>query len=87
MEDPLSVDGKTLALQGVGVRKKFILSVYVGGLYLTTPTRDGTAAIAADEPKRLSLVFLREVDGPRGGPPRPSGRVSRPTTPKIPSTP
>ena len=48
----------------MGVRKKFIISVYVGGLYLTTPTREGGAAIAADEPKRLSLVFLREVDGP-----------------------
>lgn len=64
MEETLSVEGRTLALQGMGVRKKFIVSVYVGGLYLTTPSRDGVAATAADEPKRISLVFLRDVDGP-----------------------
>ena len=43
------VDGRTLALQGAGVRKKLVFSVYVGALYLTTATSDGAKAIAADE--------------------------------------
>jgi hypothetical protein len=62
MKDSLDLDGKKLVLQGLGVRKKFFVSVYVGGLYLTTPTKDAAAALSADEPKRIALSFLREVD-------------------------
>ncbi|MBI5018162.1 MAG: chalcone isomerase family protein [Deltaproteobacteria bacterium] len=61
----ISAEGKTLKLQGAGLRKKFVFSVYVGALYLTVPTSDASAAVRADEPKRISLTFLRDVDGPK----------------------
>lgn len=59
----LQAEGKTLKLQGAGLRKKLVFKVYVGALYLTVPTADAAAAIRADEPKRISLTFLRDVDG------------------------
>lgn len=59
--DSVQVQGRTLALQGLGLRKKFVVSVYVGALYLATPTADAATAIAADEPKRIALHFLRDV--------------------------
>ena len=60
--DTSSVGGKPVTLNGMGVRVAYIfVKVYVGGLYLTTPTHDGTAATQADEPKRVLLQFLRDV--------------------------
>jgi len=59
--DTVVADGHTLTLQGAGVRKKLVFSVYVGALYLTTATSDAAKVIAADEPKRISLHFLRDV--------------------------
>ncbi len=59
--DSVQVEGQTLTLQGLGLRKKFVFSVYVGALYLATPTADAAAAIAADEPKRIVMHFLRDV--------------------------
>jgi len=61
--DSIQVDGHNLQLQGLGLRKKFVFSVYVGALYLATPTADAAAAIAADEPKRIEMHFLRDVGG------------------------
>lgn len=61
LPDTLDVDGQTLKLQGMGLRKKFLFSVYVGALYLVTPTPDADAAIGADEPKRISMHFVRDV--------------------------
>ena len=34
MEDKTTVNGQTLVLNGAGLRKKFFIKVYVGGLYL-----------------------------------------------------
>jgi hypothetical protein len=42
----------------MGVRKKLFIKVYVGGLYLATPSHDAAAIIAADEPKRVVMHFL-----------------------------
>ena len=55
MPDTLSVGGKTLKLNGLGLRKKAIVKVYVGGLYLETPSKDA----AADGKVNLE-VFHRE---------------------------
>jgi hypothetical protein len=55
------VDGHNLKLNGVGVRSKFFVSVYVGSLYLTNPTSDAKAAIDADEAKRIDMNMLRDV--------------------------
>ena len=63
LDDTLTLESSNLTLQGMGIRKKFFISVYVGGLYLTTPTQDAAAAIAADEAKRITMVFKRDVGG------------------------
>lgn len=58
----VQVDGNTIKLNGVGVRSKFFVSVYVGALFLTNTTGDAKAAIAADEAKRIDMHMLRDVD-------------------------
>lgn len=60
--DTATVGGQSVTLNGMGVRVAYIfVKVYVGGLYLATPTHDGTAAVQTDEPKRVLLQFLRDV--------------------------
>lgn len=59
--DTVDVAGQTLKLNGTGLRKKFIIKVYVAGLYLTEPSRDAEAIVKADAPKRVRMVFLRDV--------------------------
>ncbi|HEY6099816.1 MAG TPA: chalcone isomerase family protein, partial [Anaeromyxobacter sp.] len=60
--DTVSVGGQELKLNGAGVRTKFFVKVYAGGLYLPQPTQDADAVLAADAPRRVRMVFLREVD-------------------------
>lgn len=55
-------EGTTLKLNGAGLRKKLFFKVYAGGLYLAQPSRDPAAIVAADAPKRVVMVFLRDVD-------------------------
>lgn len=60
--DTVTVGGKTVTLNGMGVRVAYMFAkVYVAGLYLEHPTHGGPAAIQGDEPKRIQLQFLREV--------------------------
>lgn len=59
--DSAVVGGQTLQLNGAGLRKKFIIKVYAGGLYLAEPSKDAAAVVAADAPKRVRMVFLRDV--------------------------
>ena len=53
--------GKVLRLNGAGLRKRFVIKVYAGGLYLAEPSRDAAGIVAADAPKRVRMVFLRSV--------------------------
>jgi len=60
--DTASVAGATLQLNGVGVRTAYVfVKVYVAALYLPKKTSDAKAVIERNEPKRLTLQFLREV--------------------------
>ena len=62
LPDTATVGGAPVKLNGLGLRKAYVfVKVYVAGLYLATPTKDASAAIGTDEPKRLVLQFLREV--------------------------
>ncbi len=62
--DTSTVDGKTLVLNGAGLRKKSFLGikVYVGALYVTQRASDGAAVVALDAPKQIRLTLLRDVD-------------------------
>ena len=60
--DTATVGGKTVQLDGMGVRVAFVfVKVYVAGLYLEQKTGDAQAAVQTDEAKRMVLQFLREV--------------------------
>lgn len=61
--DVAAIGGKECRLNGVGVRKKVIISVYLGALYQATPTGDAAAAIAAEEPKRIVMHFVHSKVG------------------------
>ena len=58
LPDSASVGGKTLVLNGLGLRSKLFIKVYVGGLYVETKSVDAAALIAADAPKKLVMHFL-----------------------------
>ena len=47
-----------LVLNGGGIRTKFMMDIYVGGLYLTAPNRKADAIIAADEPMAIKLHMV-----------------------------
>jgi hypothetical protein len=53
--------GRTLNLNGVGIRKRFGFSVYVCGLYLQKTCSTLDEVIAAPGAKRIWLVLLRDI--------------------------
>lgn len=59
--DSITLDGKELVHNGSGVRKKFIVKVYVGSLFLPQRSKDADSIIAADEVRSVRLVFMRDV--------------------------
>ncbi len=62
MPDTLTVEGKTLKLNGAGLRKKVVFKVYVAGLYLETPSHDAAAVVSADSVKSMRLSILRSLE-------------------------
>ena len=62
--DRVRVDGKNLVLNGFGTRKATFLrvKVYVGALYLETPSRDAEAISASRQVIRVHTQFTRDVD-------------------------
>lgn len=58
MPDTAVVAGKTLDLNGQGLRTKFFFRIYVAGLYLGTRTHDPAAAVSSDEVKQIVMHFV-----------------------------
>ncbi len=58
LPDTATVGGESLVLNGMGLREKFFIDVYVGGLYVKSKSSDAKALIAADEPKRIVMHFI-----------------------------
>ena len=61
MPDTLSAGGKTLQLNGLGLRKKAMFKVYVGALYLETPSKDAAAILGSTQAKVVRMHFLRDL--------------------------
>ncbi|HEY4640003.1 MAG TPA: chalcone isomerase family protein [Thermoanaerobaculia bacterium] len=61
MEDKTTVNAQNLALNGAGLRKKFFIKVYVGGLYLPAKMSNPAAILASDTPRRMIMHFLYSV--------------------------
>lgn len=61
MDDQITVDGKALVLDGMGLREKYTFDVYVAGLYLPVKQKDAAKVLAADEPRRMVMHWVRDV--------------------------
>lgn len=61
-EPAAEVAGSALALNGAGIRTRFMFKVYAAGLYLPQKTASADQAIAAPGAKRISLTMLRELE-------------------------
>ena len=58
----IDVEGQALVLNGTATRKKFIVKVYVAGLYLPARETDAERILDADEPRHLVMQFVHDVD-------------------------
>ena len=58
LPDTMQVGGTTLVLNGLGLRKKFVVKVYVAGLYVEHKSSDASAVMNADAPKQVVMQFL-----------------------------
>ncbi|MCF7847597.1 MAG: chalcone isomerase family protein [Kiritimatiellales bacterium] len=58
MPDTLKTGKAELKLNGAGVRKKFFMDMYVGGLYLMQSGSDAAAIIKGDEPMAIRLHIV-----------------------------
>jgi len=61
LPDTAQAGGRTLVLNGLGLRKKYMVKVYVGGLYLEQKSSDPGAILKSDAPKRIVMHFVRGV--------------------------
>ena len=59
--DRVTVDGKTLALNGVGLRTKLMFKVYAGALYAEKTSADASTLIHSDQSKRMVLHFIHDA--------------------------
>lgn len=62
-DDAARVGGKTLVLNGAGLRSRFIVGKgYAAALYLPERARNAAVVVGGHGPKRLQLRVLREVE-------------------------
>lgn len=62
MLDSQMVGDQQLVLNGMALREKFVIDVYVAGLYLTEKSSDTEAILAKDTPRMMIMHFVRDVD-------------------------
>jgi Chalcone isomerase-like len=62
LPDKAEAGGQTLVLNGMGLRSKFIIKVYVGGLYLAQKEKAPAKILGADTPRRMVMHFLYSVN-------------------------
>ena len=67
LDDSVTVGGQKLVLNGAGMRQKFIINVYVAGLYLQNKKNTTAEVLAQTTPKRVTLVLQREVSSDEFG--------------------
>lgn len=58
IQDSISAAGTNLQLNGAGIRSKWFMDIYVGGLYLPQKGADAAAIINADEPQAIKLHMI-----------------------------
>ncbi len=61
--DPtVRLGGADLVLNGIGVRKRFFIPVYVAALYVPQRSADPETLLSQSGPRRMSLRFVRDVE-------------------------
>lgn len=61
-DSSLRLGGADLVLNGVGVRKRFFVPVYVAALYVPQRSADPEVLLNQRGPRRMSMRFVREVE-------------------------
>ncbi len=61
LPDTVEIESATLVLNGLGLRTKFMVKVYVAGLYLEHKSSDPNAILKADVPKRIVMQFVHNA--------------------------
>ena len=61
LPDTLQVDGHAFVLNGLGLRTKFFIKVYVGGLYLPQKNGSAPAILGGHLPWQMAFHFLHGV--------------------------
>jgi hypothetical protein len=58
LPDTITVSGTNLVLNGMGVRSKMMIKVYVAGLYVEQKSSDPATIMKSDTTKRIVMRFL-----------------------------
>ena len=61
LPDTAQVGSTSLVLNGMGLRTKYMVKVYVAGLYLAQKSSDPAAILKAGAPRRIVMHFVRDV--------------------------
>ncbi|MFA5322360.1 MAG: chalcone isomerase family protein [Smithella sp.] len=61
MPETLAAGNDTLVLNGAGIRTKFFIKAYVGGLYLKQKNGDANAIMSADAPMAIRLHIISKL--------------------------
>ena len=61
LPDTIQVGSTPLVLNGMGLRTKYMVKVYVAGLYLAQKSSDPAAILKPDVTKRIVMHFVRDV--------------------------
>lgn len=62
LPDKADAGGQSLVLNGLGLRSKFFIKVYVGGLYLPQKEKSAAQVMSGDTPRRMVMHFLYSVN-------------------------
>lgn len=58
--DTATVGGQSVVLNGMGLREKYYIDVYIGALYLSKKTSSASEAVSSDTAKRIAMHFIYE---------------------------
>ena len=61
MPDTIKAGKTDLTLNGAGIRTKFFLKLYVGGLYLQNKTTDASIVLSEDKPMAIRLHIISSM--------------------------
>ena len=62
LEDKVTLAGKSLVLNGAGIRYKAVFKVYTAGLYVEKAASTPDGLLDQPGPKRMTITMLRDID-------------------------